>query len=123
MQMLQEDYDLLHSQKEYIEKANKSILQMNAQELEDVIIDMEMERKKIEKQYQHFLNLVSETLDTTENEEHRFQITYSMRLTQIRLKKLEDKIEDTEDQRHLRHTEGDNHPIAAPPSHKSILSV
>ena len=74
MQMLQEEYDLLHSQKEFIEKANKSILQMNAQELEDVIFDMETEKKKIEKQYQHFSNLISETPDTQENEDHRFQI-------------------------------------------------
>ena len=50
MQMLEEEYDLLHSQKEYIEKANKSILQMNAQELEDVIYEMQLEKRKIEKQ-------------------------------------------------------------------------
>ena len=78
MQMLQEEYDLLHSQKEYIEKANKSILQMSAQEFEDVIYDMETEKKRIEKQYKHFNDLISETLDTKENEEHRFQKTYSM---------------------------------------------
>ena len=41
-------------EEEFIEKAKKSILQMNPQELEDVIHDMEMEKKKIEKQYQHF---------------------------------------------------------------------
>ena len=50
MQMLQEEYDLLHSQKEYIEKANKTILQMNVQELDDIIYNMQMEKRKIEKQ-------------------------------------------------------------------------
>ena len=96
---------------------------MNAQELEDVIFDMETEKKRIEKQYQHFNDLISKTPDTKENEEHRFQITYSMRLTQIRLKKLKDKIEDTKRQRHIKRMEGESHPIAAPPSQKSILSV
>ena len=123
MQMLQEEYDLLHSQKEYIEKANKSILQMNAQELEDVIYDMETEKKRIAKQYQHFTDLISETPDTKENDDHCFQITYSMRLTQIRLKKLEDTIEDTKRQGHIKRMEGENHPNAAPLSQKSILSV
>ena len=123
MQMLQEEYNLLHSQKEFIEKANKSILQMNEQELEDVIYDMETEKKRIEKQCQHFNDLISKTPDTKENEEHQFQITYSMRLTQIRLKKLEAKIEDTKRQRHIKRMEGESHPIAAPPSQKSILSV
>ena len=113
--MLQEEYDLLHSQKEFIEKANKSILQINAQELEDVIFDMESEKQKIEKQYQHLNNLISETPDTQENEDHRFQMTYSMRLTQIRLKKLEDNIEETKRQRHIKRLEGESHPIAAPP--------
>ena len=119
MQMLQEEYDLLHSEKEYIKKANKSILQMSAQELEDVIYDMETEKKKIEKQYQHFTDLISEAPNTKENEDHRFQITYSMRLTQIRLKKLEEKIDNTKHQRHIKQMEGESHP----PSQKSILSV
>ena len=123
MQMLQEEYDLLHSQKEYIEKANKSILKMNAHKLEDVINDMETEKKKIEKQYQHFNDLISETPDTKENKDHRFQITYSMQLTQIRLKKLEDKIEDTKRQKHIKGMKGESHSIAAPPSQKSILTV
>ena len=48
--MLQVEYDLLHSQKEYIEKANKTILQMNVQELDDIIYNMQMEKRKIEKQ-------------------------------------------------------------------------
>ena len=75
MEMLQEEYDLLHSQKEYIEKANKSILQLNAQELEDVIYDMQLEKRTIEKQYQHINDLICETPDTKENEEHCFQLT------------------------------------------------
>ena len=123
MQMLQEKYDLLHSQKKYIEKANQTILQMNIQELDDVIYDMEMEKRKIEKHYQHFNDLICETPDTQDNEEHRFQMTYSMRLTQIRLKKLEDKIEDTKRQRHVKRTEGESHPNAAPSSQKSMMSV
>jgi hypothetical protein len=122
-QMTQEEYDLLHSQKEYIERANKSTLQMNIQELDEVIQDMEAEKSTIEKQYQHFTNLLSETPDTTENEDHRFQITYSMRLTQVRLKKLEESIEDTKRLRHRKRTEGDNHPIAAHPPQTSTLSV
>ena len=64
MQMLQEEYNLLHSQKEYIEKANKSILQMNPQELEDVIYDMETEKKRIAKHYQRFTDLISKTPDS-----------------------------------------------------------
>ena len=71
----------------------------------------------------HINDLICETPDTKENEEHRFQLTYSMRLTQIRLKKLEDKIEDTRRQRHVKRAEGESHPNAAPPSQKSILSV
>ena len=123
METLQEEYDLLHSQREYIEKTNKSIFQMNAQELEDVIYDMQLEKRKIEKQYQQVNDLICQTPDTKENEEHRFQLTYSMRLIQIRLKKLEDEIEDTKRQRHIKRMEGESHPNAAPPTQKSILSV
>ena len=71
---------------------------MNAQELEDVISDMETEQKRIEKQYQHFSNLISETPDT--------RSTGGNKKT-----------------RHMKRLEGENHPNIAPTSQKLIMSV
>ncbi len=48
MQMLQEELDLLRTQRDYLVKEHKELWQMTAQEIDDVIKDLLKQQKQVE---------------------------------------------------------------------------
>ena len=123
MQMLQEEADLLQTQKDQIEKSQKILETMNIHKIDDIIFKMNKEKQKMDIQEEHYQQLLSEIPDTEENKDRRARIIYSHRLLQIRLKKMSDQIEEAQQTRHNRRLENEQHPIGGPPTTKMIMSV
>ena len=69
MQMLQEEADLLQTQKDQIEKSQKILETMNIHKIDDIIFKMNKEKQKIDIQEEHYQQLLSEIPDTEENKD------------------------------------------------------
>ncbi len=104
MQMLQEELDLLHTQRDYLVKEHKDLWQMTAQEINDVIKDLLKQQKQVEEIQHKYDTLTAETPDTDENAQARSHYQYSLRLAQVRLQSISESIEAARRQKHCNQT-------------------
>jgi len=112
MQMLQEELDLLHMQRDYIVEEHKDMWQMTAQEINDVIKDLLKQQKQVEEIQHKYDTLNAETPDTDENAQKRSHYQYSLRLAQVRLKSIDESIKAARRQKHC------NQSASPPPARK-----
>ncbi len=77
MQMLQEELDLLHNQRDYLMKEHKDLWQMTAQEIDEVIKDLFKQQHQVEEIRHKYDTLIAETPDTDENTQIRSQYQYN----------------------------------------------
>ena len=93
MQTLQEETDLLHAQRDHMVKENKALHQMSAQEIDDLVDELQHELYKLQTATKVINNLLCDTPDTDEEAPKRAEYTQRLRLTQVRESKLTDYIE------------------------------
>jgi hypothetical protein len=116
MQMLQEELDLLHTQRDYLVQEHKDMWQMTAQEIDEIIKELVKKQAQAEEIQKKYEQLLADTPDTDENAQQRDQYHYSMRLAQVRLQSIVESIESARQQKYRNQMQS---PTPAKPIPKS----
>jgi hypothetical protein len=106
--------DQLQAQKNQIEVDQKTPAELTIQECDRIIATMTQELKKLKTQEDMYQAYLQNTPDTPEMENNRHQYAQGLRLLQIWIKKLQDRLEQAKYGRYLKQVEGEN--ITTPPA-------
>jgi hypothetical protein len=85
--------DQLQAQKNQLEVDQKTPAELTIQECDQIIATMTQELKKLKTQEDMYQAYLQNTPDTPEMENNRHQYAQGLRLLQIRIKKLQDRLE------------------------------
>ncbi len=116
LQTLTEEMDQLQTQKNQIEVDQKTPSELTLQECDHIIATMTQELKKLKTQEETYQAYLQNTPDTPEMETSQHQYAQGLRLLQIQIKKLQDRLEQVKYGRYLKQTEGDT--LTPPPAHQ-----
>ncbi len=116
LQTLTGDMDQLQAQQNQIEVDQKAPSELTVQECDQIISTMTQELKTLKTQEDMNQSYMQNTPDTPEMESNRHQYPQGLRLLQIRIKKLQDRLEQAKYGRYLKQAE--NNPQAPPPAHQ-----
>ena len=114
LQTLTEEMDQLQTQKNQIEVDQKTPAELTIQECDQIIATMTQELKKLKTQEDVYQAYLQNTPDTPEMEHNRHQYAQGLRLLQIRIKKLQDQLEQVKYGRYLKQVDGEY--VTPPPA-------
>jgi hypothetical protein len=116
LQTLTEEMDQLQTQKNQIEVDQKTPSELTLQECDQIISTMTQELKKLKTQEEMYQTYLQNTPDTSEMETSQHHYAQGLRLLQICIKKLQDRLKQAKYGRYLKQTKSDT--PALPPAHQ-----